>query len=465
MKGNQIDRLRVWAKTSEGRRFVALLAASLILRLILAPFHGFFDDLQYYVDWGLVLQHHFFDFYSAGAREALLPPNYPPLAIYLFAMLDDLYLAVGHALHLSPTTQVAQSPFFAFFLKLPAIVSDLGITSILYILARMRLSPRIALIVATCYTFTPPVIFDSALWGQTDSIFVLAVLAALLLTLRQRSFTAGVLCAVAIMLKPQPIIFAPLIVLYLWRWAGWNAALRAFGGLCTGILVLAIPYILPPWSEALAFYTNFTTITARWPSATVTAFNLWWLLGAAGHPYNTPWLGPLSPNTLGIVLFLAVYVVAGAGILNDATPGRLFLAAALLVIAFFDVTALQHERYLYPALLFFLISALSDQRAWLLYAISSITLLLNMVLVVVLFPVMSHPGIDVHSIRIWTLQHPEITVAIAATNVALLIACIVIYVRSPESAKASSSLSITAQHAAEVNAVHEQTAGEQRQPQ
>lgn len=440
-----LRRLRVWARTTEGRHFVALLAAALTIRLILAPFHGFFDDSQYYVDWGLLLPRHFWDFYSSGAREALLPPNYPPLTIYLFALLDAAYLALGHMLHLSLTTQVAQSPLFALFTKLPAIADDLGITSAIYSLARKHLSPRAALIVTTTYAFSPPVIFDSALWGQTDSIFVLAVLAALLLTLRHRGFTAGMLCAIAIMLKPQPVIFIPLIVFYLWRWAGWSVALRAFGGLCVGVLVLALPYLLPPRPEALAFYTNFALITARWPSATITAFNLWWMLGVAGYPYSAPWLGPFSPNALGILLFLATYVVACAGIWRAAAPSRLFLAAALLTLAFFDVTALQHERYLYPALLLFLVAALSDHRAWLLYAISNLTLLLNMLLVVVLFPAISHPGIDVHTITDWTLRHPEITVAVAATNVALLMACIAISTRPPalEATAASPALATT----------------------
>jgi hypothetical protein len=68
-------------------------------------------------------------------------------------------------------------------------------------------------------------------------------------------------------------------------------------------------------------------------------------------------------------------------------------------------------------------------------------LLLNMALIIVIFSEMSHPGIDVHTIRTWTLHHPEITVAIAATNIALLVACIAIYTRRPAPATAPSSLS------------------------
>src|SRR5690348_4487484 len=86
----QRDRLRAWRAGAEGRRALLLLSLALLIRLPLMVFHDFFYDLQAYAVWGEVLDHHFFDFYTACCPAALpphAPPNYPPLTVYLYGLL------------------------------------------------------------------------------------------------------------------------------------------------------------------------------------------------------------------------------------------------------------------------------------------------------------------------------------------------------------------------------------------
>ncbi|HKV84075.1 MAG TPA: hypothetical protein VJN88_05930, partial [Ktedonobacterales bacterium] len=84
-------RLDRWRRTPDGKALLALLAAALLVRLVLSPFHGFFHDLQAYVTWGRLLDHHFFHFYTVASTTDVVNatrygylPNYPPLTVYIF---------------------------------------------------------------------------------------------------------------------------------------------------------------------------------------------------------------------------------------------------------------------------------------------------------------------------------------------------------------------------------------------
>lgn len=374
-------RLRQWRGTPAGRKFVALLALALLIRLLLAPFFGVYHDLQDYVNWGLLFDQHPLGFYALSSGwSPFEAPNYPPLMIYLCGALTGAYFGAAGVLGLHASALVAEAPLLVVWMKLPAILSDLGVVSVLYLLARRAFSERGALVIAASYAFSPAILFDSAFWGQTDSIPVLFLLLALLCTLRSSGIWAGVLFGLALVLKLQAIIFAPLILLYLWRWAGWKQVLHAASSMAVVALVTCAPYLLPPSPGLLALYGNLQ----KWANAghaSDHAFNLWFLLGASRVP-SQPFVAFFSPTSLGLTLFFTVFLLALAGIWKARSAQVLFLAAALVSVAFFVVMTLQHERYLYPAVALALAAALYAQRGWSLYVVASVTLFLNMLLIV-----------------------------------------------------------------------------------
>jgi hypothetical protein len=443
------ERLRVWCAGAEGRRALLLLALALLVRLPLAAFHGFFYDLQGYAVWGEVLDHHFFDFYTACCPATLLPhappvyPLYPPLTVYLFGLLYAIYAALGKTITPSPPLDLHQSVPLTMILKLPMLMADLATIALIYAVARRVRSERLALAAAASYAFAPAVLFDGALWGQTDGLTLLLIVLALLAALRRRGAWAGVCFALAVLLKPQPLAFAPLLLIYLYRWAGLRQALRWLAAAAATTITVCLPYLLHPVAQIGRFLFVLHDGVRQEPYASIDGFNLWWFLGAADHDYATPYLGALSPSMLGLALFALVLLVTLVGIWRDPAPGTLFLGAALVALAFFDVMTLQRERYLYPAIALFLLAALYNGTLLLFYFGAGITAFLNMALHVVMRadPAFggfhADTGIDLNAWASFLAHHGEYTIAVAAVNVGLLLVAMLIYPRTLPGRRAS----------------------------
>lgn len=442
----QWDRLRAWCARAEGRRVLVLLALALLVRLPLMAFHGFFYDLQGYAVWGEVLDHHFFDFYTACCSATLpshAPPTYPPLTVYLYGLLYAVYALLGRTITPSPPLDLHQSVPLTILLKLPMLVADLATIALIYAVARRVRSERLALVAAAAYAFAPAVLFDGALWGQTDGLTLLFILLALLAALRQRGAWAGVFFALAVLLKPQPLAFAPLPLVYLYRWAGPRQAVRWLAAASATVVVVYLPYLLHPVAQIGQFLSVLHDGFRQEPYASIDGFNLWWFLGAANHDYATPYLGALSPNTLGLMLFALVVLVTLAGIWRDPAPGTLFLGAALIALAFFDVTTLQRERYLYPAVALFLLAAVYNGTLLLFSIGAGVTAFLNMAMHLIMRadPAFggfhADPGIDLNAWASFLVHHGEYSIAVAAVNVGLLLVAVLIFPRTLPARRAS----------------------------
>ena len=435
-------RLRQWRRTRDGKALLALLVGALLVRLALAPFHGFFYDLQAYVTWGRLLDQHFFHFYSVASTTDVVNatrygylPNYPPLTVYIYGVMDAAYGLAAHVVGAHPTYNVSLSPALAVYMRLPIIAADLGMIALIYSLARRRWSIRGSLILAASYAFSPATLFDGALWGQTDGIFTLVVVVALLCAYRGRGVWAGILIALAITLKPQPVIFAPLIPLYLLRWSGWRVALRSVGGMLAAGAAVCAPYLLPPHPQILIFVRVARQVALAKPWATLDAMNLWWALGVIRRPGAAPLVGSLSPDVIGVALFGVVFALILLGLWRDRSLERLFLSAAIIASAFFTVTTLQHERYLFPAMALFLLAAIENRRHLVPYILATVVSFFNMAMAVLInanppdgFP--ANPGVNLNRAQVYFIHHGLPTLVVAALDIWMLLLVTVLYIRS-----------------------------------
>lgn len=398
-----------WARTREGIAFSVLVLVSIIIRLVLAPYHGFFNDVATQISWGRAFDHNPIGYYGPSISI------YPPLAGYVFGVMVATCDGFCRA---APPLDMATG--IALWMKLPTLIADLVTIGLIYAVARKSVSIRAALIAAASYALAPAVLFDGALWGQSDALSTLFIVVALLCALRGQVCASGVAMAVALLFKPQPMIFVPLILVYVVRWFGWRPAARWATALCLTGLVVSAPYLLPPHPEILTFLHNVHKSLGQAPFASVDALNLWWFLGLQHLSYHEPLFGPLSATLLGDAVFALIAVIALVGVWLDRSAGHLFAAAGTLATGFFVLTTLQRERYLFPAIVLFLLAAIYDRRYVRYYVVASITAFLAMLAAVVLEYTGSRSGFDLAPAGHWLSAHSAYLVVVAGVAAWLL---------------------------------------------
>ncbi len=353
---------------------VTILVAALVIRAILSLiFVGHSTDISCFRAWSnAMVEGGPANFYTSGMFA-----DYPPGYMYILWFLGAIRSLFGLS---------SAGPVFIFMLKLPATVADLVSAYIIYRMARrFDLSNSKALALMALMAFNPAAMFISGAWGQVDSLLTLCIFAAIWSFMKQRRILAGVFYGIAVLLKPQALMFGPLFAVVLIMdifGRGWKRrlleVLASLVAMFAVIFVLALPFKgSQPWDWLLGKY--FSTATS-YPYASVEAFNLPALFGGNWTNVNkVPFL--LSYGTWGTI-FIVLSVVAAIGFYikeRKKNPGALLLASAFLIIAVFTLGQYMHERYLFPALFLLLAAAFyyRDKRLYVCFGWFSLTLLFN----------------------------------------------------------------------------------------
>ncbi len=268
--------------------------------------------------------------------------------------------------------------------KIPLLLVDIAAFVYAYVQGRKRHSARFALLVSAAFAFSPALLYNGVIWGQTDGFVSFPLLVALFALISESYILAGVSLALAVLLKPQPIIFVPLFLLYLVRWTDWKRFSRfAAAGLLT-VLLFLLP-ILVPHFQLFDMLKNMQAESYNDTSLlTSNAFNFWWLLGYAHQTLAATFLGVKS-GTVGAMLFVAVTLVSGIQMWRHRQPIYLALGLAVQAFGFFLFMGGQHERYLFlfiPLIFASLILAQPKHRPHLiaLCVLGTLLCLLNMII-------------------------------------------------------------------------------------
>jgi hypothetical protein len=326
-------------------RFIALLASGLLLRIVLAfvlyPRQGFSSDMQLFASWATTLARVGPGSFYATATGADYPPGY----LYVLWLL-------GHA-------PAAALPLL---LKVPAIVADLGIAAILYWAARRWLSERAGLVAAALYLFIPVTWYDSALWGQVDSVGALLLIASLVLLIEQRSEAAVALAVLAVLVKPQEaiglVVVLPVLVRRHLILAGSRR--RLVTSALAGSAALVLPLIPFDIGGVAGLLRLVQGDAERYSVLTANAFNMWALVGAtplaqvfAGGggswtPDSIVVAGGMTAVATGATALVAIGLVVAGGLLLRDGRIPILLGFAIVAFAFYAVPTRVHERYLFP---------------------------------------------------------------------------------------------------------------------
>ncbi|MGD0584247.1 MAG: hypothetical protein ABSA86_00520 [Oryzomonas sp.] len=353
---------------SGGGMLTLILTGAALLRVALAATtRGYAADITTFSAWAAHAADGLTSFYSPGFFA-----DYPPGYIYPLWLIGKLRLVLGIDF---------DTPAFLVLLKLPAILADIATAGLLFRLGCRSLSVKTSLALAALYAFNPAVILDSAVWGQVDSVLTLPILVGVML-LETAPAGAGAAFAVALLIKPQALIFAPLPII----WFGYRllrrelhalADLLVFSGTAIALFCLAVlPFAVhenPGW-----IITKYGSTLASYPYASLNAFNLFALIGGNLAPVGQRFL-LFSYGTWGDIFIVLIVLFTAMVILRGKEPSRLWYAPLFLSASVFVITAKMHERYLFPALAlalgFHIISR--DRLALLLFVGFSMTQFLN----------------------------------------------------------------------------------------
>lgn len=375
------------------KKVVLFLIMGLGLRLVLSPLI-YSGDVNNHVGWGKsILQAG-----SVGAYDreytGILQPTYPPLALFSFVTsywlhgtIISITNSLNHTISVFPSgliwlleDQDVQPAFF----KVISIISDLGISILIYLIARklMSVSSQAASLASLVYLFNPAVWYNSALWGQLESPPLLFILLAIWLIIKNRPTLSHAAFAAAMLFKQSSLIFLPAFLIYSHKQIGFKKTLT---GLFIQFLVFYLSY--------LPFF-NFKLSTINYPLVTYLhrievgsgsnyisdhAFNLW---AAFTHDQKIPdtmiVFQGLSANQLGKIGFLIISGLLTLPYIVSRRKSPVIQLLGLTSFTAFMVLTRMHERYLAPALPFMTISAASLPQLWPIYFLLSVGHLFNM---------------------------------------------------------------------------------------
>ncbi|SFC51504.1 glycosyltransferase family 39 protein [Clostridium uliginosum] len=337
-----------------------LLVAGFLLRIAASTLMDGHNDVNLFKNWASIAANSLSQFYS-NARSA----DYPPLYIYVLALIGKI------------ASTSAFSSYFTLLLKIPSIIADIVTSYFIYKLGRKHFNSVISILMAAFYIFNPAIFIDSTFWGQVDSIFTLFIVSAIFLLSEKKISFASSVFAVAVLMKPQGIIFLPILFFELVRERNLKAFIKAVvSGVITALIII-LPFSLNQKSPLWIFKLYANTIS-EYPYASVNGFNFYSLIGA-NYKNNTDTLFVFNYHTWGMIFIVATTLFSWFIYIKGKNKAFTFAIALLQIAGVFTFSAGMHERYLFPAVALSILAFiyLKDRRFFILSIGFSITSYIN----------------------------------------------------------------------------------------
>ncbi|GJM16970.1 MAG: hypothetical protein DHS20C13_22970 [Thermodesulfobacteriota bacterium] len=363
-----------------------ILLIGFLLRIYLSTVITFENDFKIWQWWGEGLSKvGFSNFYSNYWCD------YMPGYLYILRLLTDIQ-----------NEFTGLSPYILF--KLPANLSDLGISILIFVFLKPISSTRIAMISSLAYFFNPAVLSNSTFWGQVDSVHAFPILLAIILGLRKKFVLSGLFAALAFMIKPQSIVLFPIIGFIAiepffrsenrWNIKNFIPGTKVIITVIVTCVVITLPFIWDKIDSIFYLLTGplelikerFDKAYEQYKFASLNTFNFWGIF-AMWVSDETVFLG-LTFKTWGTIIFGTIYALIFAfffrfKILRNNSKQEytylIFQAVTLILFSLFLFVTRAHERHLLPSIVFF---TLIIFRSWIfpyLYAIVSGVYVCNMI--------------------------------------------------------------------------------------
>lgn len=452
-------------------RVFTVFFVSFLLRLFLIPLPGFKADIAYWKWWGM-----------SSANDGIVGPlintayNYPSFYLYILKATSHLYeFFTGFNFKNDPHNTFFWNDanfLYLFLIKLPYILADLGIGFLIYSIvkdiAHKRFNNKTAFIplLSSClYLFNPVVIYNSSIWGQTDSLGSLFILIAFYGLLRNNIWLIGIFSAVGLFMKTQTLIFLPILFLGVFLSTlndsgssnvkkyhhplGLSKLIKTLWIFIATVIFINLPFLISSHMDRI--FDIMYSSQLYFPYVSMNAYNLWWLF--FGKLSSSFWdqnliLGLMTFKTAGVLLFGYVFSSCVFLLISDTRMEKIngkkqyhviseesLLKSMILVsFAFFLLLTQMHERYLFPVFVFLPIylgiamlgtnRQISNIMPFVFYCLISLTTIINLHQVMV----MNYPD---NTLPFFPNSFNELlTKTAAATNVLLFIFLFILFTKT-----------------------------------
>jgi 4-amino-4-deoxy-L-arabinose transferase-like glycosyltransferase len=346
--------------------FLAALLIGLALRAATLPLPGHEDVVTWKI-WSYGAAHDVTAMYGIGGTpptrgvvtwgERWTTVDYPPMFLYEYAIVGRIFQRVFPSFPDSTALLVA--------VKLPVLLANIGVTALLFFVARRIAGDAAARWAALAYWLNPATLFGGEMLGYVDPLYTLPSLAGLALAYFGRPWAAGALIGVAIATKPQGILIGPAFALLLWQSGGVEDLARAAATFAAAVALIVLPFYLRGavpnmWLAFGSFEWRRDTMSAY--AANIGWIVNWWLRSRFGVPeLGARAFLQMVPRPLAISRFrelgypdprlpghLAVLAATGWAVWRARRVRDLAVAAAVgafTIDAFFVLSVNIHEHH------------------------------------------------------------------------------------------------------------------------
>ncbi len=309
-----------------------LLASGFALRIVLAYFYkGHETDMACFNAWSDMLKNDgFASFYTSDAFT-----DYPPGYMYILYLLGFIKNIFGE-----------RSVFTYIVLKLPSMISDILCSICIYKLCDKHSKSNLKFLLTAFYIFNPTVILNSAVWGQVDSVFTLFVILMLCALTEKRMMIAYFTFAIAVLIKPQALFYAPVLLFGIIENVFINefSAKKILTNLLGGLAAVATLFVFMLPFGFMNVIQQYLNTIGSYDYATVNAYNLWAALGQNWQVLSAG-MSFVGYASIILILIASIYIFFYKGGEN-----RYFMTSAFICFAIFVLSVKMHERYAFPVM-------------------------------------------------------------------------------------------------------------------
>jgi len=347
------------AKTFSKIKIILLI--TLLLRIILVIAFSWHPDLLNHIDWGN-------RFLNLGARKiyenifwGVSWLNQPLGTALLFAfcaflknIIFSLFEFLNQNINIFPSfiMPFLEANLHSWMVKLPFILADIGLGFLIYKIV-FQFKPKFATLAAIIFLFNPVLIYNSTIWGQTDSLINLLAISGIYFTFQKKYFWGIWLFLLGFLFKMSLIIYVPIFgLLLLKQIKDYKKFIIPIISFIIFIYMLAIPFRLDGFGSfewIWYMYTN-RVLVRQGSMLNGNAFNLWGLIFSIDLSKSEfTQVSGLSYQLIGRILYiLSLIPIWFKFIKNKLTLSSLFISLVLSAFGCFIFMTNMHERYLYP---------------------------------------------------------------------------------------------------------------------